>query len=104
MSILIYITAAFGVAYVFGFSAVSLPVRRVLAEFKWTKWLALMVECPACLGWWTGFLIGLCPRLTWLFELGASSRWERALILAFFTAGSNFVLGTWAKLFAVETR
>ena len=49
-----------------------------------------LIECPACFGWWTGLVTGAVVAL---LDAGNLCPWWRgAIILAFYTAGTNFAL------------
>jgi hypothetical protein len=56
----------------------------------WRGWLVTLLECPACFGWHVGFWLGLAATL--LFPT-LPFRWWLPPALAFYTAGSNFILG-----------
>lgn len=95
-SLIVYMLASLGLAYIVGHSKVTFRFRSwwsrwyhdwyPMAPADGDPWLLQMLECPACFGFWTGLaasVIGLVP-----FE----TRWS-ALAWALFTAGSNFLLG-----------
>lgn len=91
--ILMYVVTVFGLAYVIGHSVITKRPRELLFEFGSVfppaVWLVLLLECPACLGFWTGLIIGLVWPASYIVILAP---WP-AVTLAFFTAGSNFLLG-----------
>lgn len=102
---LIYVCAAFGLAAILGHGAITAPARdallawgeprtiaglRVTIEADWTavprwtvKWMIKLIECPMCLGFWTGLFAG-----RFFFVLP----WVEAFVLAFATSGSNTTL------------
>jgi hypothetical protein len=82
-ALIAYSVFAFGVAYVLGKSVISRRAREILHDWRLTRGLVLLVECPACCGFW----IGLCCGF-WLY-----SAWRVALFLAFFTTATNYFLG-----------
>lgn len=87
--LLIYLLAAFGVAFVVGYSEVSLPIReRLAARPRAGIWAAKLMECPACLGFHIGwaYAVGFRPEFL-------PSGWGAVALLAFATAGSNLILG-----------
>jgi hypothetical protein len=80
--------AQFGFCYVVGHSAISLPIReRVAAATRAGEWFVELLECPACLGWWLGFLTGVVMLISTLHA------WREALALPFFVSGTNYLLG-----------
>lgn len=113
VQLLVYSLAAFAVAYVIGHSKISLPLRLAIEpeppkkvdddegssirqvrtresfsdSLRW--WVLLLMECPACLGFWIGLLYGFSSRN----EFGANP-----LELGFFTCGSNLLLARMAGL------
>ncbi len=94
---LLYVFAAFGFAYVVGHSVISRTAREALWEAgevaPITRWLVMLVECPACLGFWTGLVAGLV------------SGWRsRAILLAFFTSGTNLVLATFTGIMPAQSQ
>lgn len=96
IALVIYVGAAFGLAYIVGHSKISYPFRNWLGKRgALGAWLALLLECVACFGWWTGFVIGFTGnspvREWWPFMPG--SPWVHAIVLGLFTSGVNFLLG-----------
>lgn len=55
---------------------------------KLGPWLAALMECVACVGWWLGLGAGFLGVL----QLGVAP-WFAALILAFATSAVNLLLG-----------
>lgn len=109
LGLLFYTVAAFGLAYVMGHSAISLPFRMALdpgPELKTPAhaaraFLLTLIECPACFGFWTGLFAGMLyaamdgaqyPRE------GALARLLFAVGLALYTTGSNFILARFTNL------
>lgn len=82
-TIIIWIAVAFGFAYGVGHSVVSLRARVWLAQFEGMYWPLALVECPACLGFWTGMIVGAVMSHDALFALGGG----------LFTMATNFMLG-----------
>lgn len=99
--VLVFAVAAFGLAYIVGFSKLSLPVRSLIAppagttadsaSLKDVVRLALvtLLECPACFGFWVGLIYGFACHPKWAPD---------ALGLALFTCGSNYLLAKFAGL------
>lgn len=92
--------AAFGFAYIMGHSVISLPVRVLLGGADHPKpfeplipyvgpFLVALVECPACLGWWTGVGIALVTSPA----IGFWPTVFEAVRMGCMVSGSNFVLG-----------
>ena len=87
--------AAFGLAYIVGHSTISLPIRLLLGgggqlnpEAKPLipfvgPLLISLVECPACFGFWEGFI----------FSLINGSAFLPAVVVGCAVSGSNFILG-----------
>lgn len=91
IGLIVYVTACFGFAYVVGHSVITKRPREWLFDFGHVfppaVWLVLLLECPACLGAWVGFAAGFWWPV---------ADFPRAIVVlgaAFFTAGSNFLLG-----------
>lgn len=90
--------AAFGIAWVLGHSKITLAFRYWLggsvAENKPPKfgrfgyWAISLIECPACLGFWTG--------LIYAFAVG--EQWRFALTRAFACLVSNMLLSHALKI------
>jgi hypothetical protein len=94
LALFIYTIAAFGCTYVLGHSVASRHVREVLWEAgaiapMW-RWLVMLIECPACLGFWIGLFVGGACAPLWP---GENPLILAAVIGAFYTSGSNFLLG-----------
>lgn len=97
VALVLYAVGAFGFAYIVGFSKISLPMRLAL-ETEPTKapplayyvraTTLMLLECPACLGFWFGLIYGWLHRPEWVTPLG----------LALFTCGSNYLLARFAGL------
>jgi len=79
--LILTLLAAYGFSWVMGYSHITLRARLWLARYHLNFPLTLM-ECPGCLGWWLGGLVGL---VYWL--PGAD-----IIILGFATSASNMVL------------
>lgn len=106
ISLVIYTVAAFGLAYIVGFSKISLPVRNWIdpgvpkivsfAEL-FRRFVLSLIECPACFGFWIGFWFAAYVPTPSLFpELKIKFFWM--LMLACYTSGSNFILGNATRL------
>lgn len=118
-SLLLYALAAFGLAYIIGHAKISLPFRLLLEpdedpgfrggndehtppyvktafrdSLRW--WLLLLLECPACLGFWIGLIYGWVAAPD--FGFGVVSRAGAAFQLALFTCASNLLLTRAAAL------
>jgi hypothetical protein len=97
VTLFVYTVAAFGLAYVLGHAVITQGIREALYQRgALLAWLVILLECPACCGFWTGWfasLVFMVPPwdLSWpsLRVAGAA---------ALYTAGSNFLLGRATKL------
>lgn len=122
LGIVIFAFAAFGLAYVIGYSKITLEIREWLAEpveylntkvtdahgpgleqgtayrppLLAARWLLALMECPACLGWHIGFWASI------VIERQANSGFLNALLnallFAFFITGTNYILGRYTGL------
>jgi hypothetical protein len=108
LGLLIYTVAAFGLAYIVGHSRISLPFRIALDPEKLETprdalraWLLMLIECPACFGFWEGLFAGmlyaaldgpLYPRE------GALAKMLWAVGLALYSCGANFILARFTDL------
>lgn len=118
---LVYALAAFGFAYIVGHAKISLPIRLAIEpdppkrvsddegssirrvktretfsdSLRW--WLLMLIECPACVGFWVG-LLSFGRLFTPAIEGGVSGRWAGAFQLALFTCASNLLLAKLAGL------
>ena len=94
-ALLCFTVAVFGFVYVVGHSHASLPLRLALdpgelpkpATNSWLlrRWALVLIECPACLGFWVGlgaFLAGLAPRC-----------FSGGLVCGLYCCGAGFILG-----------
>ena len=115
MGLFFYTVAAFGLAYIVGHSVISLPLRLAVdpgpdvdspAKVSWA-WFLMLIECPACFGFWTGLFAGmvyvavdgpLYPRE------GALARVLWAVGLALYTCGANFILARFTHLIPAPTK
>lgn len=97
-SLSLHFSAAFGVAFVLGWSEISLPWRLMLARSGWLgRWLVALLECPACIG----FHLGWASLWLGMTQLPIEVRY--GLLLAFATAASNLVLARIAGLSGENT-
>lgn len=96
ISFVIYLLAAFGLAFVLGYSEVSFPFRSALSKSgALARWFLKLLECPGCVGvhiGWSWVMLGGAPFF------GASSRWVEMGLLAFATCASNLLLARLAGL------
>lgn len=115
MGLLFYTVAAFGLAYIVGHSAISLPFRMAVdpgpdvttpSRVFWA-WFLMLIECPACFGFWTGLFAGMLyaaidgPLYP---QEGALAKMLWAVGLALYTTGSNFVLARLTSLIPAPTK
>lgn len=102
IALVLYLLAAFGFAFVVGHSKISLPLREALANNArgFRLWLVALLECPGCLGWWTGAAVGwfwagavmsVAAPIS-LAQIGCS------VLLAFATAASNLLLAKYVGM------
>ena len=111
LGIAMLVVASFGLAVVVGFSYITEAPRVWLATRSGRGWRALgtLLECPLCFGVWEGAGIGfllpwalgdalLCTTTPCAF----SARLALIMVLAFFIAGSNFLLGRATGLISVS--
>ncbi|MBP6479873.1 MAG: DUF1360 domain-containing protein [Pseudomonadales bacterium] len=76
------------------------PPRSAVRDF-----LVELLECPACFGTWTGFVVGLLvPQLPALVWPGALPLLAAAGLMATFTACSNYLLARLTGLTPSETK
>lgn len=120
MALVVWFLAAFGAAFVLGYSRISLGFRNWVGGWVDSSttndlatgqvhghitthkpavpvlgpWLAALLECPGCLGWWLGLAAGASGILTWAGMPG----WISALVFAFATSGCNLLLAKWVGL------
>lgn len=94
-----YTIAAFGFAVIIGHAEVTLPIRRGLAALTAIRVLSIpavvllkLIQCPMCIGAWTGAVTSYVLRGDWLDVIGAGC----------YVAGANFVLGRLTGLIAGE--
>ncbi len=103
MSLVFWFLVAFGVAFVFGHSKISLPFRIVLGGQEGHApavpvlgpLVVALLECCGCFGWWLGLTAAIFWPALVPFELAL---WQRALMLAFATSGTNLLLGRFAGM------
>lgn len=97
--LLLYTVACFGLAFVIGQSKISLPLRLLLEPQDdrqvFRVWVTLLLECPACLGFWFGLIYGLATGFTFGFPLMGPMG---AVGLALYTCGANLLLSALSGL------
>lgn len=84
-------------AYLAGVQVASgVPVTSPLgpATQRVLRFFLHLVECPACLGFWVALIVAFAiPDLAGELPLVPGGALLRAISLAFYTAGANFLLG-----------
>lgn len=105
MITVIYIFAGFGLAFIVGYSKISLPFRDLLdphrdrSRFRRLRLFLLeLIECAACAGFWIGAAFALCDPVA--FHI--TSPWQSILVGAAFS-GTNFILGRLTGLIGSAT-
>jgi hypothetical protein len=114
LGLLFYTVAAFGLAYIVGHSAISLPLRILMEppdlrgpQDAFRAWALMLIECPACFGFWTGLLGGMVyaaldgPLYP---QEGVLARLLFAVGLALYTCGANFILARFTGLIPAPTK
>lgn len=90
MTLLLYYTVStFGLCYVVGHSAISLPARTRLASAGHVR-LVQLLECPACLGFWVGLV---CVMGAFFLQVQIPHQRLVLPALPFYNAGAGFLLG-----------
>lgn len=115
--LVLYLLASFGFAAILGHSAITLRFRRWLggtpgglyqtglnadgtpkyeprpkvpgALGSFGDFLCELIECPMCLGWWTGVVSGFTVLSDGRID---SMLWLWAFVVGLFTSASNFIL------------
>lgn len=122
---IVYLLAAFGLAYIVGHSTISLPFRKWLggtpakddptlyltpmpakpgALGPLGDFLTALIECPACFGFWCGLIAALSGMIPVHPEFSdtiwpSTWRWFTwPVMLGCVTAGSNFALSRLTRL------
>jgi hypothetical protein len=96
MTWLIYSLVCFGLAYVLGWSEITLGFRKALGKYGGViGWLIKLIECPACLGFWTGVL---CTVLLGIYLPIFTGRFVGPLALGLFTSATNLGLAKLVRL------
>ena len=99
LELLLYTVASFGLAFVIGHSKISRPFRLLLGPTSDRQvvrhWLIMLLECPACLGFWFGLAYALATDFMFGFPLRG---WGAILGLALYTCGANFLLAALSGL------
>lgn len=99
--------AAFGFAFIVGHSKISLPVRQRLDPGVplrgWGDALRVLflvlIECPACIGFWFGAIAQLAALLTGHSGFFQSVPAAFSVVLTgCATSGSNFILARISRL------
>lgn len=102
---IIWTLSVFGAANAIAFSTIMLPVRNWIAYKSWTQlgdgqiqgvvrtnklsiWIAKLVHCPMCLGFWVGIFFSLIwksPSGNYLVDafLGSATSWIIYLQISF---------------------
>lgn len=109
LTLAMMLVGCFGFAYIVGHSTISFPFRLVVGGDEDVPPLVphlgplfiKLLECPACLGFWQGFVLGALgwfgeppfrlatyplPGLIWCIALGCV------------VSGSNFIIGRFTRL------
>ncbi len=94
--LLLFTVANFGLAFVVGHSKISMPLRmlidpgRIDSMAKAARaWLIMLLECPACLGFWGG---GLYAHFTGYSFGFPAAGFLATLGFALYACGANFLL------------
>lgn len=104
ITLTLWTLAQFGLAYIVGHSAISLPFRVALAPEKVETvgdsvrtFVVTMLECPACFGFWAG--AGVAALGCWQYPgLVLLPAYVMAPAMALATSGSNYLLSRLAGL------
>lgn len=98
-TLLLYFLAAFGFAFIVGHSKISLAFREWLAaRGALGEWLASLLECPACLGFWIGIAAVFTGVIHVPLDVPFGPKWFAALLFACATSGSNLLASKWVGL------
>lgn len=99
LQFILYCLLAFGVAYAVGQSTISLPFRKAIEPdgrhsqlYVMRTFFLLLIECPACLGFWLGMMFEACITVQ-LFELIEAPGLWHTLLYGTVTMSTNHFLG-----------
>lgn len=96
----------FGLAYIVGHSLITVGARRKL--FERFPLFVTMLECPACFGFWSGFITSFIAFLLvpFAFEFGTwkggITLLQNPLALGVSTSGVNYLLARLTNLVPAE--
>lgn len=104
-ALLVYVFAAFGLAYIVGHAVISRAIREALhgPDEGDTAGIVLtarrivvdLAECPACFGFWTGVVAAFIGAVPFTLH-GAAG----VVAWGLFTSGSNYFLARVTNLIA----
>lgn len=120
---LLYVFASFGLAFVLGYSKISLPFRQWLSHASFlrldddkietanaigypkpirfaARWFLSLLECPACLAFWFGAGAIFTP-IADMIPMNTPI-WIAAFMLGFANCGAVLALGLLTKLIRTE--
>lgn len=124
MTLLLYVLASFGLAFVIGYSKISFPLRAWLGRITslyladddkieagastgysrsvrfLARWLLSLLECPACLAFWFGVAATFTPIAD--FIPFSTSPLPLTLFLGFANCGAVLVIGMITGLIKAE--
>jgi len=93
LNLFFYTITVFGFCYAVGHSKISLRPREILSRRQPGIFLVELAECPACLGFWLGLILGIFfPSILSSFN-GDLPNITIPIVLAFYTCGTGFLLG-----------
>jgi hypothetical protein len=95
-SILIWVIAVFGTAFIIVFSTIMRPFRE---KVKDTKFIGKLVTCILCVSWWIGAFYSVIywspSQFILLREQGFPHNFVNTIIDAFFGAASSWLIYLW---------
>jgi len=108
LTLVVYSFTVFGFVYVVGHAEITQPARDALfgsggitPGLAVRRFILNLIECPACLSWWGGFITS-CSVFYYVL---AAPFWPATLItfaFAFYSAGTSFVLGRLTGLISLK--
>lgn len=114
----LWLLGCFGFAYICGHSTISLRIRTIIGGLPMRMptdiepgqaalpglfgrpgaWLIALVECPACFGFWTGFVQAVAGAFPVAGQPLSMSHLAACVWIGCVVSGSNFILGRATRL------
>ena len=88
MELICFVLCAYGLTSIIVYSHIFKPIRKNIT--KWSNWLCELINCPMCMGFWSGVFMWGINKYTELFTFDHNI--TTGFLLGCLSSGTSYIL------------